>query len=113
MRNHVQISSCKKRFRTPLHFVAHYNRNVKVLKYLVLAGADIGAKDDSGKIPLDYADTEEKKSILREAMEVSKSVVNETKESITMSDFSYYYEVAQLAFTRKWFSSSRRGAGLV
>ena len=51
---------------TPLHQAAGYNSNVEILKYLISQGADVNAKYNNGKTPLDLADTEEKKSILRE-----------------------------------------------
>jgi len=54
--------------RTPLHAAASENPNVEVLKCLIAQGADVYAKDDKGKTPLDVADTDEKKQILREAM---------------------------------------------
>jgi len=52
---------------TPLHVAAEFNSNVEVLKYLVSQGADVQAKNNDGIAPLDFADTDEKKSILREA----------------------------------------------
>ena len=54
--------------RTPLHWAILYGA-VDVVQYLVDQGADVHAKDDKGKTPLDYAYTEEKKRILREAMD--------------------------------------------
>jgi len=36
--------------------------------YLISQGADVNAKDNEGKTPLDCADTEEKKEVLRKAM---------------------------------------------
>lgn len=52
---------------TPLYYAAQKNRNVEILRYLISIGADVNVKDKSGKTPLDVADTEEKKTILREA----------------------------------------------
>jgi len=40
----------------------------EILKFLVSRGADVYIRDDDGKTPLDYADTREKRYILREAM---------------------------------------------
>jgi ankyrin repeat protein len=55
----------------PLHEAAAHNSNVEVLRYLVsVPGADVNARNHwEGKqqTPLDLADTEEKKSILRAA----------------------------------------------
>lgn len=50
---------------TPLHVAAQRNPSIEVMKYLIAQGADVNAKDDAGLIPLDYANTEEKKQILR------------------------------------------------
>jgi len=61
--------------QTPLHLAARSN-SIDVLKYLISQGADVNARDcvnkfagdnSSSKTPLDYANTEEKKQILREA----------------------------------------------
>ena len=48
---------------TPLHFVAQ-GRSVEELQYLISHGADVFAKDDDGKTPLDVAASEERKRIL-------------------------------------------------
>ncbi|MDR0609809.1 MAG: ankyrin repeat domain-containing protein [Planctomycetaceae bacterium] len=53
--------------RTPLHLAAFYNRNVEVLQYLISQGIDVNAKDNDGKTPLNLANTDEKKKILRDA----------------------------------------------
>ena len=55
-------------FHKPLHAAASSNSNVEVLKYLIAHGADVHAKNDKGEKPLDVANSEEKKHILREAM---------------------------------------------
>jgi ankyrin repeat protein len=56
---------------TPLHEAAAHNSNVEVLRYLVsVPGADVNVRNNwEGKTqtPLDLAETEEKKSILRAA----------------------------------------------
>jgi len=52
---------------TPLHNAALTNSNVEVLKCLVSAGGDVNAKDKEVNAPLDVANTEEKKRILRAA----------------------------------------------
>ena len=54
---------------TPLHFAANDNPNVAVLQYLISQGVDVNAQDNEGKTPLDRAYQEEKKRILREAMD--------------------------------------------
>ena len=54
--------------QTLLHHAADHYRNVNVLEYLIAQGVDTDAQDRWGKIPLDYADTEEKKRLLRRAM---------------------------------------------
>ena len=52
---------------TLLHYAAESNPNVEVLKYLIERGTNVNAKDICGRTPLDIADTEEKRNILREA----------------------------------------------
>ena len=55
---------------TPLHYAVHSNSNVEVLEYLVSRGASVNTQVFAAngiQTPLDLADTEEKKSILREA----------------------------------------------
>jgi len=55
---------------TPLHMAAVQNPNIEVLEYLISQGADLTAKDDQcGGTPLDCAGTEDKKKVLREAMQ--------------------------------------------
>ncbi|MDR0521970.1 MAG: ankyrin repeat domain-containing protein [Planctomycetaceae bacterium] len=52
---------------TPLHYAASHNPNVEVLKYFVnYNGANINAKDNNGKTPLDVADIDEKRRILEQ-----------------------------------------------
>ena len=51
---------------TPLHLAAKYN-HVEVVKYLISQGADVNAETTWGNTPLDLANSEEKKKILREA----------------------------------------------
>ena len=53
---------------TALHGAASHNSNVDVLRYLISQKADISARDNKGNTPLEIANTEEKKRILREAM---------------------------------------------
>jgi ankyrin repeat protein len=61
---------------TPLHRAAESNNDVEVLKYLISQGAKVNAKARTGgflglfgRTPLQIADTEEKKRILRDAMQ--------------------------------------------
>ncbi|MCL2284171.1 MAG: ankyrin repeat domain-containing protein [Fibromonadales bacterium] len=59
---------------TPLHMAAAHNPNAKVLEILISAGAKVDAKPArGGPTPLDLASTEEKKYILRNAMNYNKS----------------------------------------
>jgi len=53
---------------TALHGAASHNSNVDVLRYLISQQADISTRDNKGNTPLEIANTEEKKRILREAM---------------------------------------------
>lgn len=52
---------------TPLHCAVRLNQDIEVVKYLIEKGANVNAQDDNGKTPFDVADTDEKKTILREA----------------------------------------------
>ena len=52
---------------TLLHLAAEKNPDIAVLKFLLEKGADVNATDTEGKTPLDGADTEEKRTILRDA----------------------------------------------
>ena len=54
---------------TLLHVAAGSNQNIDVLEYLIAQGIDVHTKNDEGKTARDVADTEEKKRILREAMD--------------------------------------------
>jgi len=60
----------------PIHEAAHHNRNVEILKYLLSIGVDVNTKVDGGNAknlewyrntPLDLANSEEKRQILRAA----------------------------------------------
>lgn len=55
---------------TPLHKAAWRNSNIEILKCLIAHGADANAnaKDYNDKTPLDVADSEEKKRLLRKSM---------------------------------------------
>jgi ankyrin repeat protein len=54
--------------KTPLHLAAERNPNINVLKYLISQGADVNAKTEIfNETPLDLANSEEKKKILRDA----------------------------------------------
>ena len=54
--------------RTSLHRAAQANPNVEILRYLVtVPNIDLNEGNDQGKTPLDVADTDEKKEILRNA----------------------------------------------
>ena len=62
---------------TLLHTVVFHSNydpdsNIESIKYLIENGADVHAKTDEGRTPLDFANTEEVKNILREAMEASQ-----------------------------------------
>ena len=57
---------------TLLHLAAANNASVEVLEFIISHKANLYAKDNWDKTPLDYANTEEKKRILRDAMEMSK-----------------------------------------
>ncbi|MDR0327164.1 MAG: ankyrin repeat domain-containing protein [Planctomycetaceae bacterium] len=61
----------KNQFNTPLHEAVLRDPNVESVKFLISQGADVNAKDHDGKTPLDVANTEEKKAILRAAGGVS------------------------------------------
>jgi ankyrin repeat protein len=53
---------------TPLHLAAEKNPNIDVLKYLISQGADVNAKTELlDQTPLDLANSEEKKKVLRDA----------------------------------------------
>ena len=53
---------------TPLHWAAsEHQRNVEILQYLISQRADLNAKRYDGLTPLDVADTDEKREILRAA----------------------------------------------
>jgi len=54
--------------RTPLHYAAIDDGGVDVLKFFVGQAIDTSVVDRFGKIALDYADTEEKKRLLRRMM---------------------------------------------
>ena len=53
---------------TPLHLATWCSTRTEIMKILIDSGADLMARDGCGKTPLDLADTDEKKAILREAM---------------------------------------------
>jgi len=53
---------------TVLHSAAQRNPNIEILKYLISQGADVNAKNNAGRMPLDVANSDEKKAILRAAM---------------------------------------------
>lgn len=40
---------------TPLHYAAHYRQRI-VTEFLIVKGADVNAKNEAGKTPLDYTD---------------------------------------------------------
>ena len=52
---------------TPLHWAAKHGP-VEALEFLLNRGAKTDLKDNQGNLPIDVADTEEKRRILREAM---------------------------------------------
>jgi ankyrin repeat protein len=52
---------------TPLHLAAQWSFDTAVLRYII-SQSDMNAQNNDGMTPLDVANTEEKKSILREAM---------------------------------------------
>ena len=53
---------------TPLHWAAKHGP-VEALEFLLSRGARTDLKDNQGKLPIDVADTEEKRTILLKAME--------------------------------------------
>jgi ankyrin repeat protein len=57
--NHIAFGS------TALHVAARNNPSIEVLAYLISKGAIVDARDDNGRTPLDVANTEEKREILR------------------------------------------------
>jgi len=62
--------SLERSYHTPtvLHLAAQYNPNIEVLECLISANTNVNAQDYDGRIPLEVADTEEKKHLLRQAM---------------------------------------------
>jgi cytohesin len=68
----VKISEGVNKGDMPLHYAAGANSNVEVLKYLIDQGAEVNEKNDHGLTPLHFADTDEKRHILREAMQSGK-----------------------------------------
>ncbi|MDR1052951.1 MAG: ankyrin repeat domain-containing protein [Planctomycetaceae bacterium] len=58
---------------TTLYIAARNCSNVEIFKYLIAQGADVNAKDRYGQTLLDVANTEEKKQILRNAMDTPNS----------------------------------------
>ena len=69
----ANVNAIDKNGWTPLHYAAAYNSNVEILRHLIESGAYVTAENADGNMPFDLADTEEKRTILREAMEASKS----------------------------------------
>ena len=64
----ANVNTQDKLGKTPLHFAAEYG-STDILQYLISKGANVNAMDKHwNKIPLDYANTEEKKRTLLEAM---------------------------------------------
>jgi len=57
---------------TPLHYAAKYNPDTAILTNLLMYGANADARNKAGQTPLDVADTEEKKQILRSRMTSNK-----------------------------------------
>ena len=53
---------------TPLHWAAKHGP-VEALEFLLKRGARTDLKDNQGNLPIDVADSDEKKRVLREAME--------------------------------------------
>ena len=85
----ISVNAKDDRGWTPLHYAAERNPNLDVLKYLIAQGADVHAKSNMEFIPLDFANTEEKKHVLREAMECALSSqtnepsrINEVDDSV-------------------------------
>ena len=72
---------------TPLHGAAHNNSNVEVLKYLISQGTDVNARTGEGKTPLDAADTDEKKHILREARTNRSGVTSDSPQAKNLNTY--------------------------
>ena len=85
---------------TPLFLAAQYNPNVDVMKTLIENGAEVNAKNYKGETPLDHADSEEKKNILRaaggktgeESFESKWSNIFGAAEAGTVQDVKYFVE---------------------
>lgn len=58
--------------KTPLHFAAAYGQN-SVVSYLLEKGADIGAEDDLGESPIDFAVQNGHKDTAKIIIEFSKA----------------------------------------
>ena len=78
---------------TALHYAAHYNQNIDVLRYLVSAGADINAKTNLGRTPLhqaalsDDADTAVLKYLIAQGADVNaKSNTGQTPLDIANTE---------------------------
>jgi|GEM_PF-1748383 len=65
--NGANVNAKRRNNMTPLHYAAGKGPEIKVLEYLISQGADVNAEDDYGRRPLNDADGEEKKRVLREA----------------------------------------------
>ena len=63
------VSFCADYDATELLSIAADAGNVDVFQYIISLSADVNAKDEDGNTPLHYADTDEAKRILQEAME--------------------------------------------
>jgi len=52
---------------TPLHYAAEHNPNVEVMRFLIAQGADVKVRNNEGWTPLDIAQRDEIRIVLREA----------------------------------------------
>jgi hypothetical protein len=83
---------------TLLHLAVANNAGIEIWKFLFSHKANIHAKDNWDKTPLDYADTDEKKRMLLEAMAASRSVTEPASEKTqcnpptTPANWHYYNE---------------------
>ena len=74
LKSGADINALDCRNRTPLHWAAKHGL-LEAVEFLLAHGARTDLKDNDGKLPIDVADSEEKKRILHEAMGISPAIV--------------------------------------